>query len=167
MKFIRKNAGILFVFLLLLGGCLTTEKATRYLEKNGELARIAAERYPPKIEYRPGATVVTSDTITVPGDSIPCPPVIQGRDTIIKKVKCPDQKIIRDTLRIRDTAFVEVTARVDYLTRKNIETAGALKAAEGKAKWWKHAALITWGVLLAAFLALVAMAVIRTKTRVI
>lgn len=115
---------------LLFCSCMTTKKATDYLKKNNSLAGICANEYPPKIEYKSGQVITKSDTTYLPGDSIPCPPTINGKDTIRIKVKCPDQKIIRDTIYRVDTVTVENTARVLDLQYKLGDANAHIQAVE-------------------------------------
>lgn len=98
--------------------CVSSKKAANILERRGELAGICADKYPPKTEYKQGQTIVKSDTAYLPGDSIPCPPSIIGKDTVMVKVKCPDHRIIYDTITRTDTIQVENTTRVADLYGK-------------------------------------------------
>jgi len=103
---------------LLLTGCMTTEKATNYLVEKGRLPEICADKYPPKIEYKPGKLFTWRDTMYLPGDSVPCPDQIIGRDTVRVFAKCPPSLVIRDTTYQRDTITIENTARVQDLQFK-------------------------------------------------
>lgn len=98
--------------------CVSSKRAANILEQRGELAGICADKYPPKTEYKQGQTIVKSDTAYLPGDSIPCPPSIHGNDTVIVKVKCPNHRIIHDTITRTDTIREENTKRVADLYGK-------------------------------------------------
>lgn len=106
------NAAKLLMLVMLLSGCMTTQKATNYLVEQKKLPGICATYYPPKIEYKQGQTVIRVDTVTQIGDSIPCPPVINGRDTVRVKVKCPDARTIYEIKERIDTIEVENTAKI-------------------------------------------------------
>lgn len=132
MKKIKRGGAVALLIALLLVqyGCMTTQKATDYLKKNNALAEICANEYPPKIEYKAGEIITKSDTTYLPGDSVPCPPAINGKDTIRVKVKCPDQKIIRDTTYRVDTVTMENTARVLDLQYKLGDANAHIQAVE-------------------------------------
>lgn len=121
---------------------MTTEKATNYLVNKGELSKACAIYFPPKIEYKPGKTITKRDTLTIPGDSVPCPPVIQGKDTIYQKIKCPDSKRYTDTVFRTDTITIERTDILDA-TRRDFDKVNEAYIKQGdqlkqakNAKWW-------------------------------
>jgi hypothetical protein len=91
--------------------CMTEQKATDYLQKHGQLARICADIYPPTVT--PGKVVHTSDTMYTPGPVVPCPPGAINPDTGLPDtvyIKCPPGKIVRDSIIQHDT--IENFARI-------------------------------------------------------
>jgi hypothetical protein len=148
---------IIVAFLVSLGGCMTTQKATDYLKKKGELAGLCADEYPVK------DTVVLGDTITVT-DTLETFDVlidtVRSKDTVTITKTLP-AKTIRVTSTIRDTVFRENTARVaqqaqviDRLTVENNELIGKLSQAieshdKDKARWRGKIGIPWWIFLLA------------------
>lgn len=109
------------VFMLILNlGCNLQQKredrAYRFFREHpAKLAELCANEYPPKDSISPGKEILITDTLKVPGDSIPCPPV-PGQKPVF--VKCPEQKTITNTRTKTDTIFRENTARVASLNAK-------------------------------------------------
>lgn len=111
---------ILVSALLSMIGCSTLRKdmknmaviETRHPQL---LADKCALIYPIKevVKYTQGETKTVTDTVEVPGESIPCPEVInQKGDTIREFVKCPPAKTITKTI-----------IRVDTITTTQEQTA--------------------------------------------
>lgn len=115
---------ILF-FLLALTACNTVKKQQRkaeafYQDHPEQLAKQCADKFPPDTIFKKGEVVVKSDTAFIKGDSIPCPPVVNEKgETVYVKVKCPDSKIIRDTITRIDTIEKINTAAVEYYRFQN------------------------------------------------
>lgn len=111
----------LLLIILFAAACNTVKKQQRnaeafYRSYPEKLAKECAEKFPVDTIYKHGATIVKSDTITVKGDSISCPPYINAKgDTVFVKVKCPDNKIIHDTIIRIDTIVKANTALAVYL----------------------------------------------------
>jgi len=96
-----------------------------------ELARLSAEKYPPKVT--PGVTIIKRDTTVLSGEKIPCPEA--KIDTTTGKtetvyVKCPDSKIVRDSVLKHDTIIN--TALVDALEREAVINSGKLTVSQDK-----------------------------------
>lgn len=101
----------LFILIVsvLLYSCITTEKATNFLKKKGELAEICADHYPVIDTLFPGDTVIVTDTLeTFDRDTITVSQIIN--DTLVI-IKTPPPKIIRETKIIRDTIVRRDRAR--------------------------------------------------------
>lgn len=113
-----KSAILLTLLILTTASCVSVKKQRSrahefFREHPEELAALCADRFPPSIEYKPGIPIIKHDTVTVPGDSIPCPEVINP-DTGQKEtpmVKCPDCKSVTEYQTRTDTVFVANTAR--------------------------------------------------------
>lgn len=111
---------IRFIILLLalsLASCATKKKAEKYYRNNPlELAKICSETYPPKVEYRPGKPIVSSDTVVV-RDSVLVEIEVDCPDGTVVKADCPPaEKIyVNNIVTVTDTAYVINTARVEYL----------------------------------------------------
>lgn len=120
-----KHSLLILALLIATASCVSVKKQrTRahefFREHPEELAELCADRFPPSIEYKPGVPIIQRDTVTVPGDSIPCPEVINP-DTGQKetpKVKCPDCKSVIEYQTRTDTVFVANTAREEQLRLK-------------------------------------------------
>lgn len=98
---------IAFLIVLYLYGCKTTEtKAKRYfVDHPRQFAGLCGDYYKPQETTKPGKTIfLPGDTIIQKGDSIPCPDKPAGQKEPIK-VRCPDNKIIHDTVFRVDTVF--------------------------------------------------------------
>lgn len=127
-----------------------------YRENPGELAADCAEKFPPVIEYRPGKTVFTpGDTVRIPGDSVQCPDIPATNDRPARpgvKMKCPETKIITNTITRIDTVTIENTAAAASLRYQLDTTRAALQATRGEFKACKAAAKVSmwWIVVLVA-----------------
>jgi hypothetical protein len=109
------------ILLLLLSSCMSVEKATVYLQSKGKLAEVCAEGFPIKERVVTGTTVVITDTLTIPGDSVECPPSLSKSDKSIK-VKCPDHRVeVRHSFRV-DTLVQENTAKVEMYKTKYLQS---------------------------------------------
>src|SRR5687767_2084328 len=100
-----------------------------------------AQRYPVKETFIAGKPVYFRDTLTIKGDSIPCPEV-EGKNgqKYTPKVKCPDQKYIKDSVVVHDTTIVEDRAKISLLEQENKATqAIILKEKETSANALKQA----------------------------
>lgn len=106
--------------VLILGGCASVKKQRSraqefFREHPAELAELCADKFPPRIEYRPGKTetLIHRDTVTTPGDSIPCPETVNPEtgEKYIPKVKCPDTQLITERWLRTDSLLQASTAR--------------------------------------------------------
>lgn len=120
-----KNKSIFILILLALVSCNTVKKQQRkaeafYNEHPEKLAKQCADNYPPDTVFKKGEEIIKTDTTLIKGDSIPCPPVVNEKgDTVFVKVKCPDSKIIRDSIFTTDTLVMVNTAIVEYYRFQN------------------------------------------------
>jgi hypothetical protein len=118
------------LLLLLISSCISTEKAARKATKDEEAAKYTnglikakyplvsssdcAEWYPIKEKI-----VTKRDTVktlvTVPGDSIPCPPVKDEKTGKVytPKVKCPDVSYFQEQITELTEKTQESTAKVE------------------------------------------------------
>ena len=87
-------------------GCATRrEKAITYMNDNpDDLAALCASNFPPKIEYKPGKTIHTSDTVYTEGEKIPCPPNEKGEVVYVRG----RNMIVRDTVFKTDFQYTPV-----------------------------------------------------------
>jgi len=106
--------------LLILAGlfsCNISHKiASGYLGKHRDTAAAWSARDFPCISdsIRPGIPIHVRDTQYLPGDSISCPDHFPDSGKMIF-VQCPPQRIIHDSVTIRDTAFVLDSAALTIL----------------------------------------------------
>lgn len=117
--------------VLILGGCASVKKQRSrahefFREHPAELAELCGDKFPPKIEYRPGKPIIKSDTTVVTDTvkvTVDCPDGTQ--------VDCPPNKTvtIRDTITVRDTIYQENTARIEEF-RLRAERAERLTVVE-------------------------------------
>lgn len=113
-------AVIIAIAAIFISGCASLEKqrfkAEKFYRQNPkELAAICATNFPPK--YTPGKEVEQPrDTVYMPGDSIPCPPVVnpQTGKTETPKVQCPpSQKIYIPSLRVDTVQDPAMLAQIE------------------------------------------------------
>lgn len=109
---------LLLLSVVLLTSCLTQKKKLRIAKEvmndnRVELAKLCTTHFQPRVEYKEGKVIHTSDTTYLPGDSVPCHPNSKGD---IIHVKCPDKPVIRDTIWKTDTAFQIDDAALFVLT---------------------------------------------------
>ena len=111
-----RNKLLIFAIALLIAGCASRrEKSITYMQDNPEeLAKLCALHFKPVVEYKPGKVVHVSDTVLIDGEPIPCPPNEKGEVVYVKG----RDKIIRDTIRITDTAMIRDTAKEAELSFK-------------------------------------------------
>lgn len=139
--------------------CKSVEKQRRnaaefYQTHPAELAEVCADRFPPKVEYKKGDSIlVKGDTVYLKGDSLVCPdipatptqPAGKG-----KVLKCPESKVVTNTIRITDTITVENTARVNSVLYR-LQTVSAdldkTKIELGEANKRRRTNLLTWIIL--------------------
>lgn len=153
-----KKLSLLLLCLILLG-C----NAQKQLEKKINKAKVVAYEYPSEFSefcskafpiiptYVKGKDSIIERTVTVKGDSIPCPENAKGE---VMYVKCPDAKIqYKDVFRT-DTIVKENTAKVVYLEAKVEATEDKLKESNQDIDKYKKRAetllfwVISMGVLL-------------------
>lgn len=102
---------ILLLASLLLFSCKAQRKinAEKYYEENQmDLAALCAVKFPVIPIFKPGETITKTDTVTLAGDSIPCPPDSTG---VIVKIPC-NPKIITVHESRTDTIIKENTAQI-------------------------------------------------------
>lgn len=117
MKLKMKNRIYLLLAIVLLASCTTQNKVYTYMGKNNDfkLKYLAENCTVNEItKLIKGKDSIIERTVTLVGDSIPCP-TING---IIQKAKCPDARIVyKEILRV-DTVLkqIENKAKLDYLS---------------------------------------------------
>lgn len=131
----------LLLVVLILASCGTQKKIRKAKEiaakYPSEFASFCALYFPIVPTYILGKDSIIERTITVKGDSIPCPAKV---GEIPVYVKCPDAKVVyRDILRV-DTVIQESTAKLDN-ARAKISSLQLLlkKEQEDKAKYKESA----------------------------
>lgn len=110
---------VLFLGFILCG-CVTQKKATSYFDNHAfQGADYCASRFPVDSFFKPGKIITTTDTITIPGQTI----YLQDTITNIIKdsVKCPPSKIIKISNSKVDTAGIIDKAKYKALQGKIIE----------------------------------------------
>lgn len=142
---------VTWVLLVLLTGCSAERTFYTYAAKNPDkVAKFCTNVYQADTVYKQGATITNTDTLTVKGDSVPCPDKPAGVKTVY--VKCPDAKIITKTISRIDTAFRDrITTLAQLDTAKlAVNTARDKQIlAEQSRNNWKTTALWAIGILAA------------------
>lgn len=147
------------IVITLLASCMTTQKATDFLQKNGELAGICAEAFPVKdslvIRDRLHIDTITHTDIEYATDTI----YVQGEPVIIR-AKCPPSQVVTKTIYKDSIHYVENTAKVqvwqgraDSLTKVIAVKEAKIKDLSDSLSWWRKWCIITW-VIVAAYIGL-------------
>lgn len=146
------------ILILFFASCMTTKKATSYLEDKGELPKICADKFPPK------DSVVIKDSIRVDTIYSGSDPVF---DTVIQVINDTVERVITKTLPAKvitktniktKEVFTENTARVaqlqgdvsnciEELNKKEVRNAETAEDRDGwkkkaKQRWWMIIALL-------------------------
>lgn len=125
---------------MFLFGCSAEKQLQKKIEKAkilayehpGDFSGVCSKLFPLIPTYIQGKDSIVERTITVKGDSIPCP---ENNGKVVY-VKCPDAKVVyRDVFRI-DTVINERTDRLDSINRILTYTMAELK--ESKQSDEKH-----------------------------
>lgn len=142
----------ILLILIAFASCKSVAKQQRKAEDfiynhPEKLALWCWQKIPPDTIYKQGTTITKADTIVLKADSIECPPVInQQGETIIVKAKCPDSKIIRDTIfrvdtitKVDNAALTYISYHADSLKTAMIKASTQRDDAKKTAKnrlWW-------------------------------
>lgn len=133
MPFKIRGKFLLMALIPFVSSCVTEKGAMKYyLKHNDKLAELAAAKFPVKERVVPGVPVITHDTITQTGPTIPCP---QAGGKSAASVKCPDTKSVNTKESVRDTIYQEDTAKLTAIKNKYDSDLAALQA--------KYQALLT------------------------
>jgi len=136
-------------------GCTTERKAINYMDKHPDVSsKYCGDRFQSVPKYIKGKDSIRIDTVEVKGDSVECPPVINGTDTVRVKVKCPDQKVLTKTINRVDTIYVQNEAKIVYLSRALIKSDENINKEEERADTWRKWALWSLGVNLVLLIGL-------------
>jgi hypothetical protein len=104
------------VFIWMIAGCMTPQKATDYLKDKGKLAEVCAEEYPVQEKFIKGDTVTVTDTLETFDVIIDTNTV---NDTFYVTKTLPP-KIIRQIRTVTDTVIKENTARI-FAMKKDLD----------------------------------------------
>ena len=143
----RKKMSKLLIIIgfLSLTSCVSLKK--QFIKKPVESAELCKMFYPTKEKESKEVVRYKTDTITIKGDSIECPLIYDTIEVVddgkneIKyvpvpaKVKCPDSKIIRDTIEIDKKVIIKETTTEILLNdreSKLIESQYKIKDLENK-----------------------------------
>jgi hypothetical protein len=134
-------------------GCMSTQKATNYLEKKGKLAEVCATRYPVQDSKIIIKEHVTTDTVlgtsyimidTCDGKVVqkPCPPTKTitntiVRDTTIYKRDRAYEAVLLNELQAYNKQIKALDSMNNKLSRESI-------AYKKKANDWQWKAIFTW-----------------------
>ena len=136
---------LIIIGVLSLTSCISLKK--QFIKKPVESAELCKVFYPTKEIESKEVIRYKTDTITIPSDSIECPIKTIVKDTIINgksetkivyvptKFKCPDSKIIRDTIEIdKKVTIKDTTAEILLNDRESklIESQYNIKDLENK-----------------------------------
>jgi hypothetical protein len=146
---------LILLFLFGLSGCMTEKNLQKHNERFPEAAaKYCSDKFP-ITETHKSDTLLTTDTLYQEGPWVDT--TVYCDTMFITKtvtVKCPPSKIIRDTIRIRDSVRVDNPAPVTALKLENgrlkkelVQAGQKLTSTKDKLGWWKIACLITWGIL--------------------
>lgn len=142
-KRIRLITLLLIVFTLT--SCVSLKK--QFIKKPVESAELCKLYFPTKEKESKEVVRYKTDTITIKGDSIECPIKTIAKDTIINgksetkiiyvptKVKCPDSKIVRDTIETTKEVIIKDTSDeviINDRERQLIEQESKIKGLEKK-----------------------------------
>jgi len=144
------------ILILFFASCMTTQKATSYLEDKGELPKICADKFPPK------DSVVIKDSIRVDTIYSGSDPVF---DTVIQVINDTVERVITKTLPAKvitktniqtKEVFRENTARVVQLQKDVSNCIDELGKRDKKinevteeSKGWKKKAKQRWWIIIA------------------
>ena len=136
---------LIIIGVLSLTSCISLKK--QFIKKPVESAELCKMFYPTKEKESKDVVRYKTDTITIKGDSVECPIKTIVKDTIINgksetkivyvptKVKCPDSKIIRDTIEIDKKVIIKDTTTeilLNDIESKLIESQYKIKDLENK-----------------------------------
>lgn len=149
-----RNSMLCLYALLVLSGCYTQRKAERQVIKaQAHYPQIVAKNcgnwYPPKettitqTEYKQGATVYRTDTVTVDCDSV----VKNGKGNNVVSVPCPPQTERVDTFYTSSVTTVENTARITALQQSYDKEHDRAERLLWERNLWRIAALISIAVI--------------------
>ena len=111
---------LIIIEVLTLTSCVSLKK--QFIKKPVESAELCKLYFPTKEKESKEVIRYKTDTITIKGDSVECPIKTIVKDTIINgksetkvvyvptKVKCPDYKIIRDTIETTKEVIIKDTS---------------------------------------------------------
>lgn len=152
MKFIA-----IILTTIIFAGCMTTQKAKNFLEKEGALDSICME------EYKPVDSIVIRDSIsfdTLFLETVGQTDTVTKNDTVYITKTLP-AKVITKTVTHTKEVFTENTARVKYLENRLSEASQYASFLEGRNKFleergddWKkkaHKRMSLLIILIAAF----------------
>lgn len=160
----------LIILIAFLSSCTTQRKATKYFNQHGfEAAKYCAAAFPIRDStiYIPGETVVKSDTVTIEGDSVPCP-ILPGQiDTFF--VKCPPSQIIHDTIFRTDTVKVikENTAKDTIIAGLNNKISIQKEKTEVAQQKATHRGKLMWGTWILLALIICGYFFLKSRTALI
>lgn len=164
---LRDKIWLLAMVLGVIGGfmqsCTTERKAIDYMNKHPEVSsKYCGDKYPVKETYIKGKDSIITKEVFIKGDSVDCPAVVNGKDTVKVRVKCPDQKVVynnvyrTDTVKVENTAKLAATAHhLEKMTsmyqKENILREKAEKESKTKT-WWIVVLSVFFGVSVLAHL---------------
>lgn len=149
-----RNSMCCLCALLVLSGCYTQRKAERQLVKAQArypqiVAKDCGNWYPPKemtvtqTEYRQGATVYHTDTLTIDCDSV----VKNGKSNNVVSMPCPPQSERVDTFYTSRVTTVENTAGITALQQSYDAAHERAERLLWERNFWRIAALIGLAVI--------------------
>lgn len=143
--------GMGLLWVLALFGCSAERTFYTYAAKNPDkVAKLCSNVYQADTVYKQGETVTNTDTVTIKGDSIPCPDKPAGVRTVY--VKCPDQKVVTKTVTRIDTVYrdrISTLAALDTAKRAVNTARDKQIKAETTSSFYKRWAYILTGLVLA------------------
>ena len=136
---------LIIIGVLSLTSCVSLKK--QFIKKPVESAELCKMFYPTKEKEGKDVVRYKTDTITIKGDSVECPIKTIVKDTIINgksetkivyvptKVKCPDSKIVIDTIETTKEVIIKDTSDeviINDKERQLIEQDSKIKGLEKK-----------------------------------
>ena len=136
---------LIIIGVLSLTSCVSLKK--QFIKKPVESAELCKMFYPTKEKESKDVVRYKTDTITIKGDSVECPIKTIVKDTIINgksetkivyvptKVKCPDSKIVIDTIETTKEVIIKDTSDeviINDKERQLIEQDSKIKGLEKK-----------------------------------
>lgn len=138
-------------------------KAEATLSAAGVLPKICADRYPVKVEYIKGDSVLTFDTIYV-GGIVYDTTTVETKDTVYKTItKTLPAKVVTKTVKVTDTLVKENTARVIALQAETAAKEAKIISLQNELNSWRSKAKQRFNWLIVLLILVGGYTILRVK----